>query len=102
MTTTESRSGPSMKLYVGVWLGLILIVATEVLLAYAHLRPAVLLTALLALALVEAGAALLVFMHLKYERPTLFWSLIPALLFVLVLMDHLWPDALRLTSLRAP
>jgi cytochrome c oxidase subunit IV len=102
MTTTESRSGPSMKVYVGVWLGLILIVATEVLLAYAHLRPAVLLTALLALALVEAGAALLVFMHLKYERPTLFWSLIPALIFVLVLMDHLWPDALRLTSLRAP
>jgi cytochrome c oxidase subunit IV len=102
MTTTASRSGPSMKVYVAVWLGLILIVATEVLLAYAHLRPAVLLTALLALALVEAGAALLVFMHLKYERPTLFWSLIPALIFVLVLMDHLWPDALRLTSLRAP
>lgn len=102
MTTTEPRPGPSMKLYIGVWLGLILIVATEVLLAYAHLRPAVLLMALLALALVEAGAALLVFMHLKYERPTLFWSLIPALIFVLVLMDHLWPDALRLTSLRAP
>jgi cytochrome c oxidase subunit IV len=102
MTTTASRSGPSMKVYVAVWLGLILIVATEVLLAYAHLRPAVLLAALLALALLEAGAALLVFMHLKYERPTLFWSLIPALIFVLVLMDHLWPDALRLTSLRAP
>jgi hypothetical protein len=41
-------------------------------------------------------------MHLKYERASLFWSLIPALLFVLVLLDHLWPDALRLTSLRAP
>ena len=104
MTTTDARPGPSMRLYVGVWLGLILIVAAEVLLAYAHLRPAILLMALLVLvlALVEAGAALLVFMHLKYERPTLFWSLIPALIFVLVLMDHLWPDALRLTSLRAP
>lgn len=91
-----------MKVYVIVWLGLILIVGAEVLLAYAHLRTPILLAALLALAVLEAGAALLFFMHLKYERPTLFWSMIPALIFVLVLMDHLWPDAVRLTSLRAP
>ncbi len=102
MTATESRPGPSMKVYVLVWLGLIFIVGAEVLLAYAHLRTPVLVGSLLALAVLEAGAALLFFMHLKYERPTLFWSLIPALIFVLVLMDHLWPDALRLTSLRAP
>lgn len=91
-----------MKVYVIVWIGLMLIVGAEVLLAYAHLRTPVLLGTLLALAVLEAGAALLFFMHLKYERPTLFWSLIPALIFVLVLLDHLWPDALRLTSLRAP
>ena len=91
-----------MKVYVIVWLGLIFIVAAEVLLAYAHLRTPVLVGSLLALAALEAGAALLFFMHLKYERPTLFWSLIPALIFVLVLMDHFWADALRLTSLRAP
>jgi len=102
MTATASRPGPSMKVYVIVWIGLMLIVGAEVLLAYAHLRPPVLLGALLALAVLEAGAALLFFMHLKYERPTLFWSLIPALIFVLILLDHLWPDALRLTSLRAP
>lgn len=102
MTATASRPGPSMKVYVLVWLGLIFIVGAEVLLAYAHLRTPVLLGTLLALAVLEAGAALLFFMHLKYERPTLFWSLIPALIFVLILLDHLWPDALRLASLRAP
>ena len=102
MTASPSHPGPSMKVYVIVWVGLILIVGAEGLLAYAHLRTPVLLGTLLALAVLEAGAALLFFMHLKYERPTLFWSLIPALIFVLVLMDHLWPDALRLTSLRAP
>ena len=42
------------------------------------------------------------FMHLKYERPSLFWSLIPTLIFVLVLMDHFWPDALRLMHQRLP
>ncbi len=91
-----------MKVYVTVWLALIFIVVAEVLLAYAHLRTPVLLAALLALALLEGGIALLFFMHLRYERASLFWSLIPALLFVLILLDHLWPDALRLTSLRAP
>jgi F0F1-type ATP synthase membrane subunit b/b' len=40
------------------------------------------------------------FMHLKYERPNLFWSLIPVLLFVLFMMDHIWPDALRLAHFR--
>jgi hypothetical protein len=42
------------------------------------------------------------FMHLKYERPRLFWSLIPTLIFVLFMMDHIWPDALRLIKLRLP
>jgi cytochrome c oxidase subunit IV len=91
-----------MRVYVAVWLGSICLVGAEVLLAYAHLRTPVLLGALLALAVFEAGVALLFFMHLKYERPTLFWTLIPALVFVLLMMDHFWPDALRLTTLRGP
>jgi F0F1-type ATP synthase membrane subunit b/b' len=40
------------------------------------------------------------FMHLKYERPALFWSLIPYLVFALVMMDYFWPDALRLMRQR--
>jgi len=91
-----------MQLYVMVWIGLICIVGAEVLLAYAHLRTPVLLAALLVLAVVEAGAALLFFMHLRYERASMFWCLIPALIFVFLLLDHLWPDAFRLASLRTP
>jgi heme/copper-type cytochrome/quinol oxidase subunit 4 len=78
------------------------IVVVEVLVTYAGLKPAALLVALLSLALIEAALALLYFMHLRYERPILFWSLIPALVFVLVLFDHLWPDAFRVTSMRLP
>ena len=44
-----------MRLYVAVWLGLLLIVAAEVALTYARLPTGTLLAALLALALVEAG-----------------------------------------------
>jgi cytochrome c oxidase subunit IV len=91
-----------MKLYVVVWIGLLLIVGVEVVLTYARLPAGTLLGLLLLLAGLEAGLGLLYFMHLKYERPSLFWSLVPALVVVLVLMDHFWPDALRLMHQRLP
>jgi cytochrome c oxidase subunit 4 len=88
-----------MRLYVAVWLGLLLIVAAEVALTYAGLPTGTLLAALLVLALVEAGLGVMYFMHLKYERRTLFWSLIPALIFVFLMMNQFWSDAYRLRSL---
>ncbi len=91
-----------MRFYVTLWAGLLGIVAIEVILTYAGLRPLALTISLLALALIEAGLALLYFMHLKYERRILFWSLIPALVFVLVMFDHFWPDAFRVMSMRLP
>ena len=97
-----TETGPGFRLYVLVWAGLICIVVIEVVLTYAGLTAPALLLALLSLAFIEAALALLYFMHLRYERPILFWSLIPALVFVLVLFDHLWPDAFRLTSMRLP
>src|SRR2546425_9069234 len=92
----EPRPSPGMKMYVTVWIGLLLIVGAEVALTYARVPVGRLLALLLVLAVVEAGLGLLYFMHLRYERPSLFWSLIPALVDVLILMDHFWPDALRL------
>ena len=102
MVSTASSPSPAMKFYIVLWAGLLAIVVVEVLLTYAHLRPLALTLALVALALIEAGVALMYFMHLKYERRILFWSLIPALVFVLVMFDHFWPDAFRVTSMRLP
>lgn len=101
MDTTHGAA-PTMRLYVMVWVGLILIVAAEIVLTYMHLPAGMLLTLLLALAIVEAGVALRYFMHLKYENPALFWTLIPAVVFALLMMNQLWPDALRLSALRFP
>ena len=91
-----------MRRYVIVWLALVLIVAVEVLLTRAHLPTGTLLAALLSLALIEAGIGLLYFMHLKYERPILLWSVIITLVFVFVMLNQLWPDAMRLLHLRVP
>lgn len=90
----------NMKTYVTVWLGMIALVAAEVLVTYARPAAGTLLATLLALALLEAAVALLYFMHLKYERRALLWWTVPLVVFALVMLDHVWPDALRLASLR--
>jgi heme/copper-type cytochrome/quinol oxidase subunit 4 len=89
-----------MKTYVMVWLGMILLVAAEVLATYAHPAVDTLVATLLALALLEAALALLYFMHLKYERRALLWWTVPLVLFALVMLDQVWPDAVRLASMR--
>jgi heme/copper-type cytochrome/quinol oxidase subunit 4 len=90
------------KTYVGVWLALVAIAAAQVSLALAHLPGATLVASLLALAVLEAGIALRYFMHLKYEPPALFWTLIPALVFALLMLNQIWADAARLRALRFP
>ncbi len=102
MATRAASASPTMKGYVVVWIGLLLIVVVEVLLTYAHLAAGTLLTAFLVLAVLEAALGLLYFMNLKYERPILFWSLIPYLIFAMFMLDHVWPDALRLLHQRLP
>ena len=99
MTASQPRT---LRAYVAVWIGLLVIVGVEVAATYARLTVGIQLAVLLALAVLEAGLALLYFMHLRYERPSLFWSLIPALVIVLLLMDHFWPDAVRLMHQRLP
>ncbi len=102
MATRAAGNSPTMKGYVVVWIGLLLIVVVEVLLTYAHLPASTLLTAFLVLALLEAALGLFYFMNLKYERPILFWSLIPYFIFAMFMLDHVWPDALRLLHQRLP
>jgi len=89
-----------MKRYVLVWLGLLAIVALEVVLTLAHLRTGVLLAGLLVLAIIEAALGLMYFMHLRYERRSFVWSLVLAVVITVVLMDHFWLDAFRLLHQR--
>jgi heme/copper-type cytochrome/quinol oxidase subunit 4 len=98
----ETNHEPGMKEYVAIWVGLLCIVGIETFLTSMNLSTHGLLAALLILAFIEAGIALLYFMHLKYEKPNLFWSLVPAVIFVLFMMNHIWPDAYRMVNLRVP
>jgi heme/copper-type cytochrome/quinol oxidase subunit 4 len=90
----------SARAQAAVWLGMIVIVAMEVVLTYAHLSVRVLLAALLLLACIEAGLGLLYFMHLKFERAIFRWWTVPTLVFVLLMMNEVWPDAFRALTMR--
>jgi heme/copper-type cytochrome/quinol oxidase subunit 4 len=99
---TETNHEPGMTGYISIWVGLLCIVGIETFLTTLHISTHRLLAALLLLAFLEAGIALLYFMHLKYEKPNLFWTLVPAVIFVLFMMNHIWPDAHRVASMRLP
>ena len=95
---TEQSNG--IGKYVGIWLGLVCIAGIEVILTYRGFSTRALLVALFILATIEAGIGLAYFMHLKYEKPSLVWSIIPFVIFVLLMMNQIWPDAYRVDSLR--
>lgn len=79
------------------------IVVYVVILALAVVQVFVLkghLFAMLSVAVVQAILAVFYFMHLGSEKPTLRLALIPATLFVLVMMNMIWADSYRLMLMK--
>jgi heme/copper-type cytochrome/quinol oxidase subunit 4 len=100
MPSGASEHDPGMGTYVGIWAGFLAIVGIEVFITYQRPETKHLLFILLILAAIETLVGLLYFMHMKYERKILFWTIVPITIFVLFMMDHVWADAYRLFYLR--
>jgi heme/copper-type cytochrome/quinol oxidase subunit 4 len=90
----------TMSSYVGIGVGLMVIVGIEVILTYQHLPTRALLFSLLCLACFEAYVAIMYLMHVKYEHRLLYWTIFPATLFVLIFLCYIWPDAFRMFNMR--
>jgi cytochrome c oxidase subunit IV len=73
----------------------------QVILAYRHTEGVPLLVRMLIVAVIQASLAVMFFMHLRDERRSLRWALIPATLFVLFMMNMIWSDSFRLLHMRA-
>ncbi len=96
-----THAGHSSRLYVSVWIYLLVLTAVEVVLAYMRVfPPAGMLVVLMVLSLVKAGLIMAYFMHLRFERATLFLSLVPAVVVVISLLFVFFPDSMRLLHLR--
>jgi cytochrome c oxidase subunit IV len=53
------------------------------------------------LSLIKASLIIAYFMHLRYERRSLTFTLIPALIFVVGMLFVIFPDSIRVLLMRA-
>jgi len=88
------------KPFMIVWGFLLAFTAIEVILAYQQLDLRVMLVILMTLSIIKAALIISYFMHLRYDRPSLAWTLMPALVFVIVMMFVVFPDSVRLFYMR--
>jgi cytochrome c oxidase subunit 4 len=100
MAPAAASSGNVLKKYLPVYFVLLAISLVEVFLAYQHFSTGTLVKILLLLAICSAGLGIMYFMHLAEERRSLFLSLIPATIFVLLMMNMIWSDGYRLLHMR--
>jgi cytochrome c oxidase subunit 4 len=100
MASAAASSGNVIKKYLPVYFVLLAISLVEVFLAYQHFSTGTLVKLLLLLAICSAGLGVMYFMHLAEERRSLFLSLIPATIFVLLMMNMIWSDGYRLLHMR--
>ena len=100
--SAETSSGNVIRKYLPVYFVLLAIFLVEVFVAFRNLSTPTLVVMLLLLALCSAALGLMYFMHLAQERRNLFLSLIPVTIFVLLMMNMIWSDSIRLLHMRPP
>lgn len=80
-----------------VYAAILAIAAVQVIVAMT-LGPS--LWRMLVLAAIQTYLAVMFFMHLRDEKPSLRLALIPGTLFVLVMMNMIWADSFRLMVMK--
>jgi len=98
--TTEHAVSATPLTFAKVWITLLAITGVEIFIAYLRLHPVIMLTALLGLSVIKAVLIIAYFMHLKFERLSLFLTLFPMLILCILLLFILMPDSMRLLELR--
>jgi cytochrome c oxidase subunit 4 len=98
--TEHTHTAGSRKLFLYVWFWLLALTGVEVFLAYERLGVRLMLTLLMGLSIIKASLIISYFMHLRYEKRSLALTLMPALVFVVVLLFAFFPDSLRLLNMR--
>jgi cytochrome c oxidase subunit 4 len=89
------------RLFVSVWVYLLILTAIEVILAYLQLfRTEVMMLILMVLSAIKAGLIIAYFMHLRFEKPSLILTILPAGMLVIALLFAFFPDSFRVLELR--
>ncbi|HWB96440.1 MAG TPA: cytochrome C oxidase subunit IV family protein [Bryobacteraceae bacterium] len=94
-------SAVTTRTFINVWVALLALTGVEIFLTYEQVPVLIMLTALVGLSVIKAVLIIAYFMHLKFERFSLFLSLFPILIMCIILMLVLFlPDSMRLEQMR--
>ena len=96
MTTGEEQKSNGIGRDLVVYLCILALAGIQFVIAYQHIDGRQMFERMLIVALVEAGLALLFFMHLWTENRVLVWFTGIFTVFVLLAMQYGWTDSFRL------
>lgn len=101
MNDDEHFAG-SNKLFISVWVWLLLLTGFEVFLGYIQLPLLYMLVILMGASIIKAALIVAYFMHLRFERLNLVLTIVPAVVICICLMLLVFfPDSFRSKGLRS-
>ncbi|HEY1343263.1 MAG TPA: cytochrome C oxidase subunit IV family protein [Bryobacteraceae bacterium] len=98
----EHMTGATTMTFAKVWVTLLILTGAEVFLAYEQVPTLIMLTILVGLSIIKAALIIAYFMHLKFERLSLFLTLFSMLIFCILLMLIFLGDAICIPNMRPP
>jgi cytochrome c oxidase subunit 4 len=99
-TDAHEHFAGSNKLFISVWIWLLLLTGFEVFLGYIHLSVIYMLVILLGASIIKAALIVAYFMHLRFERLNLILTIVPAVVICICLLLVFFPDSFRSKDLR--
>ena len=96
MTTAEAHKSDGIGKDLVVYVCLLALAGLQFVIAYQKIDASQMFTRMLAVAIVEAGLAMLFFMHLWSEKRAFLWFVLIFTISVLLGMQYGWTDAFRM------
>src|SRR5437773_11387560 len=87
----EEHFAGSNKLFISIWIWLLLLTGFEVFLGYIHLPVMYMLVILMGASIIKAALIVAYFMHLRFERLNLVLTIVPALVVCICLLLVFFP-----------
>jgi cytochrome c oxidase subunit IV len=96
MTTAEADKSGGIGKDLVIYACLLALAGLQFIIAYQNLDPSQMLWRMLAVAIIEAGLAVLFFMHLWTEKRSFVVFVLVFTIFVLLAMQYGWTDSTRM------
>jgi cytochrome c oxidase subunit IV len=96
MTTAQEHNRSGIRKDLAVYVCLLALAGLQFLIAYQNIDASQMLTRMLAVAIIEAGLAVMFFMHLWTEKRGFVVFVLVFTIFVLLAMQYGWTDSTRM------